>query len=347
MKNKVPANSEILIGREYPPADEIGYITKMISQLKEELRHHYQEGETLRQAHPKMHGLVKARFIIEKDLDSKLQKGVFAKPTEYGAFIRFSNAAGTIAPDKKKDIRGMAIKLVGVEGEKLLSDKQDAKTQDFILISTETFISKHVKEFSGLVKAIASRSKLAIIFYLLTHWGVLFRTLKAFKSYGSLADIPFYSTTPYQFGDVNGAVKYACIPVNPENPPIPSKPDNDYLRYQLTDMLSRREVIFNFCIQFQKDAKEMPIENATVKWDSEFIKVATIVIPMQQFDNDAQIEFGNNLSFNPWNSLPDHRPLGGLNRARRLIYENLTKFRHKQNDQVESEPTDLNIPSPI
>jgi hypothetical protein len=34
------------------------------------------------------------------------------------------------------------------------------------------------------------------------------------------------------------------------------------------------------------------------------------------------------MSFNPWNALPDHRPLGDFNRARRTIYAAMAAFRH-------------------
>lgn len=346
MENHNGVSDTLQKGREYPPADEIGYVTQMISQLKEQLRYLYPEGEVFRQAHPKMHGLVKARFIIEPDLDEKYRKGVFAITREFDAFIRFSNASTHHAPDKKKDVRGMAIKLVGVEGEKLLSDKQDAKTQDFVLISPEAFMASDVKQFSRTIKAVTSSSKLAMLFFALNpmNWGVLFRTIKAFKSFGSIVEIPYFSTTPYQFGNPDLAVKYMAVPVNPENTPIAAKPHDDYLRYQLNDVLSRKEIKFDFCVQFQEDATKMPIEDATVKWTSKPVKLATIIIPMQTFDTDAQNEYGTNMSFNPWHSLPDHRPLGGLNRARKLVYESLSRFRHERNDEKEFEPENLNIP---
>jgi hypothetical protein len=37
--------------------------------------------------------------------------------------------------------------------------------------------------------------------------------------------------------------------------------------------------------------------------------------------------------------LPEHRPLGGINRARRAIYEGITRRRHELNGQPMHEPT--------
>jgi hypothetical protein len=86
----------------------------------------------------------------------------------------------------------------------------------------------------------------------------------------------------------------------------------------------------------------MPIEDPGVEWPqamSPFRKLATIRIPAQQFDSPGQHAFGENLSFTPWHALPEHRPLGGINRARKVVYQAISRFRHQANGQVRSEPT--------
>jgi hypothetical protein len=71
----------------------------------------------------------------------------------------------------------------------------------------------------------------------------------------------------------------------------------------------------------------MPIEDASVEWkesDSSFRKVATLRIPAQDLGSAAMQAFRascEHLSFNPWHTLADHLPLGGLNRLRRIAYE--------------------------
>jgi hypothetical protein len=49
--------------------------------------------------------------------------------------------------------------------------------------------------------------------------------------------------------------------------------------------------------------------------------------------------FAEDLSYNPWHSLPAHRPLGNQNRARRVIYQALSKLRHEMNARPHLEPT--------
>jgi hypothetical protein len=76
--------------------------------------------------------------------------------------------------------------------------------------------------------------------------------------------------------------------------------------------------------------------------------VATLEIMPQEFDTEDQDDFGEDLSFNPWRALAEHRPLGGINRARRQVYLALSAFRHEQNGTRRQEPTsaDLEIPVP-
>jgi len=85
----------------------------------------------------------------------------------------------------------------------------------------------------------------------------------------------------------------------------------------------------------------MPVENAGVEWsekESPFIKVATLRIPPQIFRTREREELAEDLSFSPAHSLIEHRPIGGINRARVEIYRFLSEFRHKQNKKHLVEP---------
>jgi hypothetical protein len=87
-------------------------------------------------------------------------------------------------------------------------------------------------------------------------------------------------------------------------------------------------------VQLQAHPTRTPIEDPTVRWSealSPFTKVATMIIPAQRLDLPGHAEFEENLSFTPWHALPAHRPLGGLNRARRAVYEAISRLRHERN----------------
>jgi len=98
--------------------------------------------------------------------------------------------------------------------------------------------------------------------------------------------------------------------------------------------LTNSEACFHFMVQLQDAGKYMPIEDPSIEWkesDSPYITIATIKIPAQSFATDEQRQFCEDLSFSPWNALASHRPIGQLNRIRKLVYAASSRFRHETN----------------
>jgi len=319
---------------EQAPPDEQLYITDLIDTLRQKMMTDYAGRQTLRGAHPKMHGCVEATFNIEPKLDPRLRAGIFAEgmPSSHQALVRFSNASETAQDDAKADIRGVAIKLLGVEGDKLIDGEEHSKNHDFLLISHNRFMSPDVQEFSALTAALTS-GKLAR--YLLTHPATAVRVIRAMGKHPSPLTIPYWSVVPYLLGC--SAVKYKLSLSKPEAAEIPANPTANYLSDALWKRLGEGDVSFDFMVQLQTDPDSMPVEDATVGWSertSPFIKVATLVIGSQTLQDPGLPQLqrrAEDMTFNPWRCLPDHRPLGGLNRARRQIYRALSSFRHGRN----------------
>lgn len=334
-----------LLAKEHPPAGEEAYAQDLARRLKEKIIKDNPSGIMRRDAHPKMHGVVRAEFIVQPNLPEDLRVGLFRQPATYRAWIRFSNSDGSINPDSKGDIRGMAIKLMGVLGDKLLESEQAAQTQDFILISTNVFVTKDAQDFDHLIKAVTGSWRQKVVFFA-THPRVITNLFKSMVKFANPLQIRYWSTTPYLFGA--HAVKYSAIPQGECNDRIPSNPDDNFLHHAMVKQLATADAYFDFTVQFQTDAGEMPIEDAGKEWQesfSPFLKVATIRIPKQNFASTQHVEFGENLSFTPWHSLPEHRPLGGINRSRKLVYETISRFRHKYNNVARQEPTSWDISS--
>lgn len=300
-------------------------------------------GKIRRDAHPKQICLLKAEFTVSPNLSEDLKVGVFKDALTYPCWLRYSNQNSPPAPDHVKDIRGLAIKLMGVAGDKVLVEEKDAKTHDFVMASADYFVTPNVVGFSKLITALVS-GKFRLILYFLSHPGVTYRLLSTLKNFGSLLEARFWSISPYLFGD--RVVKYSLKPQNSEQSAIPEKPSDDYLRETMAQQLRTKEYYYDFMIQFQKDPQNMPVEDLSKPWkesESPFIKVATVKIPIQEFDSIEQQEYGDGLSFNPWHCLPEHRPLGSINRARRLAYVALSKLRHETNGIARFEPENFNI----
>jgi hypothetical protein len=120
-------------GFEIVPPEEADQIAEVIGLTRQLLEQRYPNGMERRAVHPKDHGCVKASFTINADIPESYRVGLFAKPGQtYDAWVRFSNATPLLAPDVdqngKPDSRGMAIKVMGVDGPTLLGDSS-AKTR--------------------------------------------------------------------------------------------------------------------------------------------------------------------------------------------------------------------------
>jgi len=338
--------STLIVGKEYPKQNEMKIAESMVKLLKDEMLRMYPVGpggkRQLRQIHPKMNGCVKAEFIVEKDLSPDFRVGVFKEARSYPAWIRFSNGKTHPIPDYKKDIRGVAIKIMNVPGKKLDLNHPEITSHDFILMNTKNFVSGDIKKFRDILSVVTTPFSFASlprkIGIAVSNLDVLKRAKKAAIQISNPCEIPYYSTVPYRFGDETRAVKYAIIPSATNQLLNPDKTSEDLLRNNLAATVKENEMLFDFCVQFQTDAVKMPIEDPTVVWDSPFIKLATIRIPKQICDTAERREFGDNLSFNTWHCLAEHRPIGSFNRIRAFIYEEMYAFRHQHNGVEDKEP---------
>jgi hypothetical protein len=141
-------------------------------------------------------------------------------------------------------------------------------------------------------------------------------------------------------------VKYCARPTAADTTRPSSKEEIDalgpeYLRAAMKNTLDAEGVVFDFMVQ-RKVGDDMPVDDPTIVWDerkSHFTKVATIVIAKQVFDSEKQMDFAEDISYNPWHSLHAHKPLGAMNEARRDAYLVLLKLRSTGKPAPLPEPT--------
>jgi hypothetical protein len=284
--------------------------------------------------------VVKGHFEVLGGLNERYRQGLFAEPRTYPAWIRFAGP-GPLAPADMKDngVLSIGIKVCGVEGPKLMDD--ESATQDFTGISAPTFTTPNVVENLRLQGHILRGTP---IFYFLgprhSHLGdAVMQGLYAKTQRNPLQE-RYWSCASYLLGP-GQAMHYSIIPRSASKTPFPRHPSPDYLRQAMAATLAERSVEFDFAVQLQTDPRRMPIENDGVEWPerlSPFVPVARLRVPAQQFDSPAQLAFANNLSYNPWHSVAEHRPLGNQNRARKAIYSELARLRQTMNHVAHIEP---------
>jgi hypothetical protein len=311
------------LAQETIQPNEAATVAAFVEFLKTASAKRYPSGTIQRFNQGRDSGCVNAELTVLDPLVAHLRVGLFARPRTYKAWIRFANAS--TQTDREKDVRGMSIKLFDVPGDNLT---RGASTQDFVLNSHPVMVAPDTHEFLELLKAMEAGG-LQRIRYFLTHPKSARVGLQARQQPSCHLDIPYWSTTPYLFGPER-AVKYYVRPSSSVSAEPPQTLTDTYLRDALRGRLAQGDAQFDFCVQFQVDERRTPIEDAMAEWkesDSAYLPVARIRIPRQDIDAADTKRQCEKVAFNPWNCLPDHRPLGNMNRARREIYHALAAFR--------------------
>jgi hypothetical protein len=312
-----------------PEPNEDALIASIIQVMQYQLDRDYEPKATRRDAHPKHTGLLEATFTVLPDVPAHLRVGVFAQPRSYQAWVRTSNASAKVKSDAEKDVRGLAIKLRGVDGPKL-PDSDEPDSQDFVLLSTPAMPLGTVKLFRD---AIYYSTKWSILLFAakmaLTGRASLLKQLQALRiAPPSPLEIRYWSTTPYLLGS-DQVVKYSLLPTSGAPTPMPDQPGERYLTEAMERRLASDTVTFDFAVQLRKP--DMPILDSAPRWDeaaSPFIRVATLSIPPQTFRTAERAELAEALSFNPGHARVEHRPVGPINRARMRVYRTNSDFRH-------------------
>ncbi|WP_426206421.1 catalase family protein [Pseudomonas sp. TWP3-1] len=336
-RGPVSAVEQIPEGEAAMTQDVIQTAVRIVDQHRESTRY-------LRDAHAKAHGCVKAELRVLPQLSEGLRQGVFSEPGKiWQATLRLSNGNAYPQFDSMRDARGMAIKLLDVPGKQLLGNRQDRQEQDFVMFSHPNFFVSDVAEYRQNVAAQADGKKVMAFFpgwdprsWQVRHLLIALQTLSAPPD--SPTQTTYFSVSPYKFGEANA--KFRVMP-DPDNCPAYTLPKQNqdlpnFLRSALNQQLSTDRVPVCFVLQIQRqDAhKFMPIEDTSIEWreqDSPFETVARITLPAQDFDTPALNLQCDNLSFNPWFGIDAHRPIGGINRLRKAVYEAVSDYRHSRN----------------
>jgi hypothetical protein len=342
--DSVPKPSLAGVPQEPAQMSEKEAIRRIRQLIERQVLAAYKNGQrpAQRDAHAKQHGCVRASFTVSASLPPALRQGIFASAHTFHAWIRLSNAVGT--DDREGLARGMAIKLLGVPGKKILPDEADETTQDFLLVNYPVF---NVRTASDYVDFLTKSDAGQLPLFFRTHPdSERITSAVAAQPINNPLLQRYFSMTPYALGRIK--VKYSAKPVScvsrrvlhDETGAHSASPD--YLRAAMKATLDSGSSCFVFMVQRETDPATMPIDDSTVLWSeksSPFVEVASITIPEQRFDSAEQQDLCENLSYTPWHALPEHHPLGTINRIRRVVYDAISSLRHRLNGIPRQEPS--------
>jgi len=337
-------NEGLALAEERPLPGEDEFVDSVIASFQLQMRKLWKPGGFERGGNTKTQGIVRAEFIVHDNLPPEFRHGIYAKPQTFRAWVRFSGPGPYITPDiDDVGFMSISIKLMGVPGPKLMDEEKF--TLDMFGVSTPTFVTPDIRANAQL--QIESLKNAQIFYFVNLHRPHLLDGIMQglwIKTQSSPFEAPYFSCVPYLLGE-GQAMQYSVWPKTKTRTPIPRlplRPPDDYLRNAMVAALDAGDVELDIRLQRQTDAHLMPIENAAVLWPERLsprVSVATLRIPQQKFNSPAQLEFAKRLSYNPWHSIAEHRPLGNQSRARRRMYYELSKLRHSMNAVPHYEPT--------
>lgn len=349
---------------ERPGADEAALVDAIAASLHDNnvwAFKKYRHG--IRDAHAKGHGLLRGELTVYPDLPDELRQGLFAEPSSYPVVARLSSTAGAMRSDQTKGIRGLGIKVIGVSGAKTLPD-DDTAVQDFILVTHREFpfadAAAYLKRGMPLAKLLARTPDGVLQFAsrifaflgnrILPRVGLqLPMALQLFARPNTpVLGESYFSSSALRYGDY--IARFAVVPLSESvkslsHQVVPHNAGDDAHRDMVVDHFRTGGADYEFQVQLCTDLDAMPVEDASVDWPEELSPhrgVAKLTFPAQNPDTKDRREYGDDvLSFNSWRGLAAHRPLGSINRLKKLVYDASSDFRHARNGVERREPASV------
>lgn len=315
-------------------------------------------GHATRSVHAKSHGLLKAELEIADGLPPTLAQGLFARAGKYPIFMRFSTIPGDSLADSISVPRGLAIKILDVDGERLPGSEGD-RTQDFVTVNAPAFavptaeaflrnlklLAKTTDKAEGLKKVLSATLRGAET--LIEAVGGESGTLKFIGGHPEthILGEHFFSQAPVRYGDY--IAKISLAPLSPElvaltDAPLDVNGRPDGLREAVKAFFAAHGAVWDLRVQLCTDLDAMPVEDASKIWPedrSPYVTVGRITAGMQDSwsaENVAAI--GDGMSFSPWHGIVAHQPLGSIMRVRRDAYKASADFRRNRNGCPMHEP---------
>lgn len=319
-------NTEYYLGSAADEARTFARLAQAIQAIQTDQTHSRGQ-EVQRGFHAKAHACVTGWMQLLPDRDPRTRYGIFADGAgPWPVWIRFSNAVGWRQDDDQRDARGMAVKVMGVPGPKLVDD--ETQTQDFLMTNSPTPVGRDATEFMQFAHA-NSKSQLRSVMFASGHPRTAAPALLKTSPIPSMVAEQYWSGAAYHLG-AHQAVKLTLKPCSTARQRRPGGSGANRLREDLAEAATAG-FCYRLFAQFQSDAWRTPIEDASHEWteaDAPLVPVATISVLPQSVDDPRRDALCESLSFNPWHAIAAHQPMGNINRGRRFVYAASREHRH-------------------
>lgn len=343
---------------ETPVENEAALIDEITEMMAKANRDEFEKHRhAVRDAHAKSHGVLVGSLTIRDDLPPHLRQGIFAQGGRHDVVVRLSSAPGGVRPDAIPQPRGFALKVMGVEGARLL-DGDSGASQDFLMVNVPTLAFGTIPKYKQMLPMLEARA--AAPERLQRAGAALARgvesvaetvglepgaTLQGLASNNHhLLGESYFTQGALRFGDY--IAKLSVVPSSDNAKALTGEvmPDLSMsgIERAVADAIRAEAVTFDLRAQLCTDLDKMPVEDAAVLWDetdAPFEVLGTLTFPAQDSFSDARRVWADDiLAFSPWNGITAHQPLGSIMRIRRHVYQVSADRRHRLNAVAPAEP---------
>ncbi len=349
---------------EHVTFDELSRVLQHITRhMATRYRHAY------RPVHAKSHGVLVGTLEVLSQLPEPLAQGLFAQAAAHPVIMRFSTNPGDMLADSVSSPRGLAIKVLHVDGPKV-RNHADGTTQDFVCINANTFTAPDPKAFLEQIKtfdkkldtpegvkqvvSLAARATNTV----LKAVHLPSATLEGIGAAAThILGESFSTVAPVRYGDYVAKIGIAPGSANLARltgAAVDLGADYNALQELIQTFFRKETAVWDVKVQLalspdqpnlEEKHRDFPIEVVDKEWPEEKSPWQTVaritVTPQDSYSDARQLFVDERLSFSPWHALEAHRPLGGVMRSRLKAYEEAIRYRAKRNERERVEPADL------
>jgi hypothetical protein len=245
--NKKRTDEGLLLAEEREQPNEEAHLQAIIDAFDIQMRRLWNPGYFERGGNTKTHGIVRAEVTIRNDVPARMRRGIFAEPRTFKAWVRYSGPGPVWSADIEDiGFLSMAIKLMGVEGPKLMDDEKF--TQDLFGTCAPTFVSPNTRANAQL-QHWSYLNAPVFYFFNFTQSHVLDSIMNSLwtRTQSSPLECQYFSTVPYLLGE-GQAMQYSFQPrlrSRTRVPNLPGRPPDNYLRQAMAATLNRQDVEFD------------------------------------------------------------------------------------------------------
>lgn len=276
-----------------------------------------------------------------------MQQGLFAHPGTYPVIARYANEPVFLQPDTAPGPRGMGLKIFNTPTTERRMDgntNNTPNTQDFLFNNAPMLELTDIDttlDIMQLREKHFDSSNAALLAATAARTDALKQTAPAMLPNTHIIAMSMFTQSAFRFGDYYGHM--GLFPTAPAmkssdiaDRTVPSHAPPTILSDWLVDYFAAHDAIYDFRIQLGTDPLHHPTEDASVVWDERsapWQTIGSVTFPRQEgvMAPKRRVVWEERVRLSPFAGLEGHRPLGGINRLRRRVYERSWRKRKELN----------------